>query len=83
MRVRNSDITENRAEKCIGQVSYRAMTKKEIIDFINATYPDIADTDGNICVVTTVKSGNYDEPNYSQSVVFNRVLSDSPNTNVI
>ena len=72
MRVK--PVTENRAEKCIGQVSYRSMTKREIIDMINATYPDIVDTDGNICVVTTVKSGSYEEPTYTQSVLFNRVL---------
>lgn len=75
MRV-SKPLTENRIEKCIGQVSYRSMTKREIIDFIEATYPDVAETDGNICVVTTIKSGNYDNPTYNQSVVFNRVLSE-------
>ena len=76
MRVSNRPITENREEKCIGQVSYRAMTKKEIIDFINSTYPDVSDIDGNICVVTTIKSGSYEEPVHAQSVVFNRVLGE-------
>lgn len=75
MRV-SKPTPENQVEKCIGQVSYRSMNKKEIIDFIEATYPDVAETDGNICVITTIKSGNYDNPTYNQSVVFNRVLSE-------
>lgn len=70
--------TPDRINKCIGQVSYRAMTKKELIDFIEATYPDVSDTDGNICVITTVKSGSFEEPVYTQSVVFNRVLGENP-----
>ena len=79
MRV-NKPVTENRVEKCIGQVSYRAMTKKELIDFINTTYPDVVETDGNICVVTTIKSGSFENPIYNQSVVFNRILSERPDT---
>ena len=82
MRV-SKPTTENRVEKCIGQVSYRAMTKKDIIDFIDSTYPDVADKDGNICVVTTIKSGSFDNPTYTQSVVFNRILSEKSDTTPI
>ena len=78
MRVK--PVTENRVEKCIGQVSYRAMTKKELIDFINTTYPDVVETDGNICVVTTIKSGSFENPIYNQSVVFNRILGERSDT---
>lgn len=80
MRAVSKPVTDNRIEKCIGQVSYRSMTKKEIIDLIEATYPDVAETDGNICVVTTIKSGSFENPTYNQSVVFNRILSERPDT---
>lgn len=62
--------------KCIGQASYRSLTKKEIIQLIEETYSDMSDNDGNVCIVTTAKSGDTKDPVFSQSVMFNRVLGE-------
>ena len=59
----------------IRQTALLRLNKKQLIALINANYPD-EDFLYDMCVITTLKSGDFDSPIFSQSVTFSKVLED-------
>lgn len=55
----------------IGENTTIRLTKQEVIDIINKTFPD---NNGCIAVVTGVKFGNKDLTFYNQSITFGKQL---------
>lgn len=55
----------------IGENTTRRLTKKELIDIVNKTFPDDY---GCIAVITGVKFGNNNLTFYNQSITFGKQL---------